>query len=296
MRDLAQVRRVPQAIRRAFCNRSIFRMGGGSLATLPPMSDVELSFAYEHVFERHLTRDALANVATHPKTLEAVRRQREWLSLHLGSDDGQAALTVVEAGCLHGGLLSSFHSLSAPRTLRCFEPSTRFHAQLKKRFGTLNNASLAAGGRAAGGRAELTGGLFNGYALPAGSVDLVLSSHVLEHAADACTWLDSTWHALRPGGHVFTEVPVDRAQAEVGRAPFFHLLFFDEASFVRMMLARGFTQVGETMENQASGSLPARTRIPHKPSAAPPAAAHPARTCSVPVHTLHAPHPFAVQV
>ena len=39
-------------------------------------SDVELSFAYEHVFERHLARDALANVATHPKTLEAVRRQR----------------------------------------------------------------------------------------------------------------------------------------------------------------------------------------------------------------------------
>ena len=227
----------------AFCNRSVYRTSGGALATLPPLSVTQLEYMYAHVFERHLSRGDLANVAAHPKVVDAVRTQREWLLGHMGDDDGRTPLNVVEMGCLHGSLLASFHSLSAPRYLRCFEPSSRFHPQLSLRFQLLNNASAAVGGRAAAGHAEFTGGLFNGSALAPGSVDLFLSSHVLEHLADPCEWLEGVWRALRPGGYIFTEIPHDYVAAEEGRPPYFHLLFFDEGSFARMMQSQGFEQI-----------------------------------------------------
>lgn len=239
----------------AFCNRSIYKTSGGALATLPPMTAAQLAYTYRHVFERHVSRDALINIASHPKTVDGVRAQREWLRKNgLEDDDGTKPLTIVEMGCMHGSLLASFHSLSSARKLLCFEPSNRYHPQLERRFAALNNASATAGGKAVGGHAMLAGGLFNGSSLAPGSVDLFLSSHVVEHLAEPCTWLASVWRALRPGGHVFTEVPLDAPTGEASKSPYFHLLYFDDASFARMMLAQGFERV--QVENASLGRSP----------------------------------------
>lgn len=64
--------------------------------------------------------------------------------------------------------------------------------------------------QASGGSERLpgSGGRGGGDALSSGSVDVFTSSHVLEHVSDPCEWLAEVWRLLRPGGIVFTELPI----------------------------------------------------------------------------------------
>ena len=131
---IARMNKVFHARFGAFCNRSVYATGSGALVTLPAMTAAQLDYTYAHVFERHTPHTVLASLATHPKVMAGVQLQRRWIDEHLGRDDGTRPLTIYEMGCMHGSLLASFHSLAAPRHLRCFEPSIRFHPQLTRRF------------------------------------------------------------------------------------------------------------------------------------------------------------------
>jgi SAM-dependent methyltransferase len=59
-------------------------------------------------------------------------------------------------------------------------------------------------------------------ALPDASVDVVLTPHVLEHVPDTDRALAELFRVLRPGGHVFLQVPVPQAVTTVPREPEYH--------------------------------------------------------------------------
>ncbi|CAE8717070.1 unnamed protein product, partial [Polarella glacialis] len=74
------------------------------------------------------------------------------------------------------------------------------------------------------------------------SVDLFLSSHVIEHMPDPCWFLDGLKRVLKPGGLVFTEVPDQDPLGDrtFRRAGEIHLVFFNQKTFRNMMVTSGF--------------------------------------------------------
>ena len=59
-------------------------------------------------------------------------------------------------------------------------------------------------------------------ALPDASVDVVLTPHVLEHVPDTGKALGELFRVLKPGGHVFLQVPLPQAQTMVPAEPEYH--------------------------------------------------------------------------
>ena len=85
-----------------------------------------------------------------------------------------------------------------------------------------------------------------------GPIDLFLSSHVLEHMPDLCTFLRELHSVMAPGGLVFTEVPFQpaarlKAYANGGaQGGLFHLSLPSQRSMDLLMLANGFRRVALT--------------------------------------------------
>jgi SAM-dependent methyltransferase len=155
--------------------------------TMPPLSTAELDILYS-------TYKGQAN-AGHAarRAVSQVEYITKWSQNTLRLPKGAV---VVEAGCSHGFLISA---LRAPdRKLICFEPGAAFwHAAQARMNGT------------GGGTATVVRSMFNpsnATALP-GGIDLFVSSHVLEHVGDLCTFLKQLFKLMKPGGVVFTEVP-----------------------------------------------------------------------------------------
>jgi SAM-dependent methyltransferase len=66
--------------------------------------------------------------------------------------------------------------------------------------------------------------------LPDASVDVVLTPHVLEHVPDTGKALSELFRVMKPGGHVFLQVPIPQAKTTVPLEPEYHgdrtLVFF----------------------------------------------------------------------
>lgn len=66
--------------------------------------------------------------------------------------------------------------------------------------------------------------------LPDNSVDVVLTPHVLEHVPDTNKALSELFRVLKPGGHVFLQIPLPQARTMVPTEPEYHgdrtLVFF----------------------------------------------------------------------
>lgn len=58
--------------------------------------------------------------------------------------------------------------------------------------------------------------------LPDASLDVVLTPHVLEHVPDTGKALAELYRVLKPGGHVFLQVPVPQARTMVPTEPEYH--------------------------------------------------------------------------
>lgn len=95
--------------------------------------------------------------------------------------------------------------------------------------------------------------------LPDDSVDIVLSPHVLEHVPDTDKALSELFRVLKPGGHVFLQIPLPQGKTGVPAEPEYHgdwtLVFFrfgwDLADVIR---AHGFeveTLVTEELQHAA---------------------------------------------
>ncbi|MCW2614187.1 MAG: Methyltransferase type 11 [Frankiales bacterium] len=59
-------------------------------------------------------------------------------------------------------------------------------------------------------------------ALPDASVDVVLTPHVLEHVPDTGRALSELFRVLKPGGHVFLQIPLPQARTMVPTEPEYH--------------------------------------------------------------------------
>lgn len=66
--------------------------------------------------------------------------------------------------------------------------------------------------------------------LPDSSLDIVLTPHVLEHVPDTDKALSELFRVMKPGGHVFLQVPIPQAITKVPDEPEYHgdmtLVFF----------------------------------------------------------------------
>ena len=58
--------------------------------------------------------------------------------------------------------------------------------------------------------------------LPDASVDVVLTPHVLEHVPDTDKALSELFRVMKPGGHVFLQVPIPQAKTTVPSEPEYH--------------------------------------------------------------------------
>ncbi|MEZ5661240.1 MAG: class I SAM-dependent methyltransferase [Burkholderiaceae bacterium] len=88
--------------------------------------------------------------------------------------------------------------------------------------------------------------------LAAGSADVVTMFHVLEHIADPRAALESIWHALAPGGHLFIEVPNIAAADASPHNIYFkaHLFYFSAATLAALAHERF-----ETLASDDRGNL-----------------------------------------
>ena len=58
--------------------------------------------------------------------------------------------------------------------------------------------------------------------LPDASVDVVLTPHVLEHVPDTGKALSELYRIMKPGGHVFLQIPIPQAKTMVPLEPEYH--------------------------------------------------------------------------
>ena len=208
------------------CERSVYKC-----------ADLGLFFTHPTV-PTHLVAQLYANSAVHTATstlkrLPRVLAQRHYIHEHLPLLSEQAV--VVEVGCSTGWLLRAFDG--PRRTLICFEPDASTAA--------LANTSLTRGTQSS--HVHVLPETFTIEALDAvlgtgAQIDLFLSSHVLEHLPDPCSFLSALHVKMAPGGAVFTELPND-TQERILRSPHdsqFHLSMTSPGGWLRLMENIGF--------------------------------------------------------
>ena len=140
---------------------------------------------------------------------------------------------IVELGCAGGHLLDQFRGHG--NELICFEGDPDLHARFKKNFFNYE-------------RATLVPNLFNGKVLNASSVDLIMSSHVVEHISEPCVFLKEVYAALKPGGLMFHEIPQQRRKdgqhpLEKNQHGVFHMTFWTYESVDYIFQFCGFEKV-----------------------------------------------------
>ena len=140
---------------------------------------------------------------------------------------------IVELGCAGGHLLNEFRGNG--NELICFEGDPDMHARFQDNYKDYDLAKLMPT-------------LFDGNALPASSVDLLMSSHVVEHISEPCVFLRQAMAALKPGGLMFHEIPQQRrhdglhplAKKQYGE---YHMTFWTKESVDYIFRLCGFERV-----------------------------------------------------
>ena len=190
------------------------------------MYDAEYNAAYG--------RDLSADAVIPAFVARRATAQVNFLARHLGG--GAAELNVVEVGGGWGALSSEVQrrGFPFPKKCTCFEldgAAVDFMVGrgVDGRRGTLEAAS----------RDDV----------PPGTVDLVLSSMMLEHLPDPRAALAAWRLRLKPGGHVFVEVPLENPVPTWWGAdpehPYWvgHITFFAKGHLEAMLASLGFDVV-----------------------------------------------------
>jgi 2-polyprenyl-3-methyl-5-hydroxy-6-metoxy-1,4-benzoquinol methylase len=158
---------------------------------------------------------------------------------HFG--EGTSGLTIMEMGCADGWVLYNLRKLAGKGgRLVCFEADLDYAEDPARLAATFEMAKKDTEGLST----EVHKSLFDPAKIAEKSVDVFTSSHVIEHLADPCTFLNGLHTVMKPGGIIFTEVPDQHMDPVQGRTRGqFHLLYFAKDSFVNMMTAAGFEQL-----------------------------------------------------
>jgi len=222
---------------REFCGKRVYRLPNELQITLPILTDEELAVLYKRDF--NAGDKGKFNV---PKVKTRAESQFAMIDRYYTRlpPNPKATLRVAEMGCMHGMLLTAFRKWAAPGVdveLLCFEADPNYHSHLNQSFRDVRRQH-------AGLRARLVPSLFNGASLAPNSLDVFVSSHVLEHIPDPCPWLDRVYQALRPGGLLFTEVPEQSRDPEQKLTRgMFHLLYFSKGALRNLLTAAGFEEL-----------------------------------------------------
>ena len=196
-----------RVVDKIICARKLYNCGG-VFVYLPPYSATDLNDLYTHYGgQAKLTYNSSRPV-----------QQSDFVSLHVPR---MPNMTIREFGCAQGILLSKLCEFYHPLHCVCNEV-----ARYDKRDPAITQTSsmlLSSVGRA--------------------SVDLFLSSHVVEHVAPD-EWFPQLGRAVKPGGFVFTEFPdqwVDIPRRIVRGK--YHVAFYNNPTFDAVMHRAGFDRV-----------------------------------------------------
>jgi len=178
----------------AMCKRSMYRCPTtGVLASLPLFTDAELSVMYGCYY----TGQAALGLS-----------DERWISeakeiIKYGGFEHKRGLTIAEVGCAHGYVLYHLRDHAAGGgELIGIEPDPTFKGPAESTFAAakkLVNGDL---------KTKLITALFKPDLVPANSLDVISSSQVVEHIADTCKFVTGVWKALKPGGIVYTDLPI----------------------------------------------------------------------------------------
>lgn len=158
--------------------------------TWPILTTEEISYLYSHKYsgQKHLKEG-------HPRIASQVEFILEGMQ-KINFKKGY--LRIVELGCSYGFLLKKLQATILPNArkhLVCVEPSRAFASQAQQRLAD-TNATV-----------EVVHSTWNSDAVANNSIDLFVSSHVLEHLPDICGFFKDLHSKLSPGGLIFSEVP-----------------------------------------------------------------------------------------
>jgi len=219
-----------------FCGTAVYKLPStGVKISLPIMSPEKITAAYARAYTGQM------NIGG-PTDWRPTQQAAQILAVPALAQ--KSGLTVMEMGCAAGYMLYNLRQLASNGgKLVCYEPSANYQVKLAD---TLNSAKRMDGSLTT----EMHNGFFTGVGVADASVDLFLSSHVFEHLTDPCPWFATMHRILKPGGMVFTEIPVEYSapnttlgmttQYERG---LFHMMWLNQASWDKMVSNAGFEQV-----------------------------------------------------
>ena len=173
------------------CTTSVWYCPDSSMFfTWPILTKEEISYLYSHKYsgQKHLKEG-------HPRIASQVGFILEGMQK---INFRKGYLRIVELGCSYGLLLKKLQESILPNAqnhLICVEPSRAFALQAQQRLAN-TNATV-----------EVVHSTWNSDAVANNSIDLFISSHVLEHLPDICVFFEDLHSKLSPGGLIFSEVP-----------------------------------------------------------------------------------------
>ncbi len=149
-----------------------------------------------------------------------------------------SSLRIIELGCAGGFLLEQFTGNG--NVLECFEASVNYHSVFHETMSKANHSSYVLHTR-----------LFDENAITPLSVDVFLSSHVIEHIPDPCATLRLMYGALKPGAVMFHEMPRKTLEGVLQvQGGLFHTTFWTVETVRNVFTAVGFEEIAiETFKN-----------------------------------------------
>jgi 2-polyprenyl-3-methyl-5-hydroxy-6-metoxy-1,4-benzoquinol methylase len=156
-------------------------------------------------------------------------------------------ISVLEIGCANAYLLQRL----APwySNVTCFEPSPILSAKAKEELMKTKNSSDWS--------VTVHPTNWDESQVTPESIDLFVSSHVLEHISDLCMFFTHLYSKMKPGGAVFSEVPNhtrDYVNSTFGGQ--FHVTLFNVRGWILMMEGVGFELMVLETTGGAESPLP----------------------------------------
>lgn len=226
----AYVRKHPDCFRAgsgALCNRSVWACPNtGVWFTWPMLTGVEVEKMYRHEYNGQ----SITNLEPKSQRMSAQYKYIRELILdnrNYGSEG--VKYHILEIGCAGGYLLQMLAPWSS--MLTCFEPSPRY-SELAKNVLLTNATNIDV---------RVFASNWNASMISDSSIDIFISSHVLEHIPDLCLFFTQLYERMKPGGAVFSEVPSHNHDVVATTfGGMFHVTLFDARGWILMMEAVGF--------------------------------------------------------
>merc|ERR1719316_196354 len=183
------------------CCRSVGSTPSGVLITLPLFTSSELSDLYANAYTGQ--KKAKSPSDLRPMAQSAIIRETGRFN------EDTSGLTIMEMGCADGFVLYDLRKLAGKGgRIVCFEADPDYSDSPRHLPATFEKAKKDTPGLST----DIHKSLFDPSKVAAKSVDVFTSSHVVEHFADPCTWLQGLRTIMKPGGIIFTEVPNQHSQ------------------------------------------------------------------------------------